>query len=1023
MGVHSILEQRDNKNKTLFGGIMSETKLLSYVPFISSSFELNEIRKEFDVNKIFNLRKGQAEAFFAMLSSVENDSRKILVLPTGTGKTDLMIALFCFGIFKGRLLIVVPSDGLRTQLAERFANVGCLREKGILPQKKFDLRVATLNPKTRSEDWLDIVLCSDVVIVTPNIVKKRIEYFKTIAPFFSHVFVDEGHHTEAPTWKGILDFFLPKNIVLFTATPYRSDKQRIQGKIVYSYSLRRAQKDGVYSKIELSSIYQLVSAEADKSIAKEALRILACDRAKGFTHKILARCNSKDRAEELKLIYQKEAPTLSIESVHSGKKKKSPKEIKSLDVIICVDMMGEGIDIPEFKIAAIHDSKKSLAPLLQFIGRFARTNPLPGEKLGNATVVLNRAEERQTELLKDLYEEDSDWNNIIPNLSDVALMTETTDRSFYGNFEVPINNSDFSLDLALFNIPFKYHIFTYQKKFDKKTLKKKVLDYCYDNDCLCAFQDDRNVVVLASITREPSDWTSQQSMDTFFWDISVIHWFSIQSSSKSQLLCIANSTKNPSINQIFLKKLLGEDLEIYEGDRLFNIFTLLEWPVGTNVGGSRKEYETTSYQTIAAKDISRIQSPQEEASFSETCGTLYGKLGDSFTSVGVSKNGKVWTTRKGSINNWVEFVETTCRRVFDKRLKETFILRNSIKSIVQTSFPKDTQPFTVELDSSLYSKDQIIIKSSKHGNFSSFDAELQLCQQTNRFKLQLSGKEAGEFEIQLGGTEKSPTFKIIADLPKGEKLTFVSKGGKHPMDATQFFKAYPPNFLFPDGSLLRKNQFVKYNQETPSYPIQDLQVLDWSGCDISNESQWKEGVFRTDSIQYHFIENIKKGSFELIFDDDNAGEIADVVAIERRKNKEIHIYFYHLKYSTNGAITSGNLGQFNEVCSQALRSRRWTSKFTRALFLRMLKRAGSVNKSNPASNRSRFILGNEKLLSEIAEATNKYPVYFHIGIVQPGLSKEKAMTNGQNNVFNLLGSVSEIIRNCTGSKLEVFCSA
>ena len=62
MGVHSILEQRDNKNKTLFGGIMSETKLLSYVPFISSSFELNEIRKEFDVNKIFNLRKGQAEA-------------------------------------------------------------------------------------------------------------------------------------------------------------------------------------------------------------------------------------------------------------------------------------------------------------------------------------------------------------------------------------------------------------------------------------------------------------------------------------------------------------------------------------------------------------------------------------------------------------------------------------------------------------------------------------------------------------------------------------------------------------------------------------------------------------------------------------------------------------------------------------------------------------------------------------------------------------------------------------------------
>lgn len=42
--------------------------------------------------------------------------------------------------------------------------------------------------------------------------------------------------------------------------------------------------------------------------------------------------------------------------------------------MICVDMLGEGFDFPNLKIAAIHEPHKSLASTLQFIGRFARTN-------------------------------------------------------------------------------------------------------------------------------------------------------------------------------------------------------------------------------------------------------------------------------------------------------------------------------------------------------------------------------------------------------------------------------------------------------------------------------------------------------------------------------------------------------------------------------------------------------------------------------------------------------------------------
>jgi hypothetical protein len=55
--------------------------------------------------------------------------------------------------------------------------------------------------------------------------------------------------------------------------------------------------------------------------------------------------------------------------------------------VICVDMLGEGFDLPELKIAAFHDIRKSLAVTLQLAGRFTRFRP----DLGEATFIANIA--------------------------------------------------------------------------------------------------------------------------------------------------------------------------------------------------------------------------------------------------------------------------------------------------------------------------------------------------------------------------------------------------------------------------------------------------------------------------------------------------------------------------------------------------------------------------------------------------------------------------------------------------------
>ena len=48
-------------------------------------------------------------------------------------------------------------------------------------------------------------------------------------------------------------------------------------------------------------------------------------------------------------------------------------------IVICVNMLGEGFDLPELKIVALHDLHKSLPILLQFAGRFSRTSPIAGD--------------------------------------------------------------------------------------------------------------------------------------------------------------------------------------------------------------------------------------------------------------------------------------------------------------------------------------------------------------------------------------------------------------------------------------------------------------------------------------------------------------------------------------------------------------------------------------------------------------------------------------------------------------------
>ena len=57
---------------------------------------------------------------------------------------------------------------------------------------------------------------------------------------------------------------------------------------------------------------------------------------------------------------------------------------------------------------------------------------------------------------------------------------------------------------------------------------------------------------------------------------------------------------------------------------------------------------------------------------------------------------------------------------------------------------------------------------------------------------------------------------------------------------------------------------------------------------------------RADSIQYRVIQELKARDYDIVFDDDGAGEAADIVAVkiaDGTRGRAILVEFYHCKYS------------------------------------------------------------------------------------------------------------------------------
>ena len=525
---------------------------------------------------IKGLRLPQLGALHAVLGywTLNNHTPATVVLPTGTGKTETMLALYAKQIPK-RLLVLVPSDALRTQISEKFMSWGILKDFKLLSDQSLHPLVGVVKHKfTSKAEALKFAENCNVIIATPNaLMESDDKVWKELIKECSHLFVDEAHHSVAQTWNKVISEFTDKQVVQFTATPYRYDGSLMKGKIVYNFPLKRAQELKYFSKIKYESVFAL--ADTDTVIAKKAVDYLRADIKAGYKHIMMARVNTKRKAERLLEIYQDVAPDLNPVYIHSTTKtderKRSIEALTSQTskILICVDMFGEGFDMPSLKIAAIHEPHRSLGITLQFIGRFARVS---GTDLGDATIVVNRGDPQEDIGLKKLYAEDPDWNEIISELSEGAIGEQEEINEFEEGFTLPPELSLRNLEPKMSTVVYK----TETTEWYPDKVQKLFESILYTNPI--AVNEAEHVVWFVTKEATKVGWGNTKSIEDTAYNLVICYW-----DKENQLLYINGSTNSNTYKDIALA-ICGDSVELIKELDVYKTMAALKRRIPTNVG-------------------------------------------------------------------------------------------------------------------------------------------------------------------------------------------------------------------------------------------------------------------------------------------------------------------------------------------------------------------------------------------------------------------------------------------------------
>ncbi len=930
-----------------------------------------------------------------------------VVMPTGTGKTETMLATLV-AYNPGTLLVVVPSKVLRDQTALKFLKLGLLRKLGNLQPTARNPIVGIVKKRPHSEEDLALFKSCNVVVATMSALanKSTSKMMEKIANFIDLLIVDEAHHVAASSWSGFREQFTDRKILQFTATPYRRDGKLVDGKVIYEFPLSSAQDEGYFKPISFEPVFEIDQENADTAIADKAVKILRNDLAHGKDHLMMARCATIERASAIHATYQNIAPDLNPVIIHS-KDTETNNGLRQINttprqsrIVVCVNMLGEGFDLPQLKIAAVHDTHKSLAILLQFTGRFTRTSD---DTIGDATIIANIADQDVSSALERLYSEDADWNRLLSEFSSKAAQKHSELIEFLSSSQrLDASAEQEKIEISHHLLRPIFNTLIYEatsfapKRFFEGIAKGTNVHRVW-------IHEQSNTLYFATRSEPPIRWTRSRKIRDRIWDLYIIHY-----DAKRNLLFLSSSDKSSTHDKI--AKAVG-GIKLISGDVIFRSLGRINRLIFQNVGVRKHGRRNLRFAMYTGSDVAEALSVSERAGSVKSNLSATGWEDGEPVAIGCSYKGRVWARDPGTIPELVEWCEAVGSKIKDTTIDTAEIIKNVLIPEEVSTLP-DQRILSIEwpLEILRQAEDRVIFKSrGKEINLSMVGIEPtdgKPDRNKVRFKLITGPDEIlAELTLTVGGKEG---FKVTKDTIEQINIHI----GTLDLSIEEYFSNYPPLVRFLDISELDGNLLIKpQNPQELIFPRENFEVWDWSGTDIQKESIWKDGAIRKNSIQWRAAQGFIKDNFDVVFDDDLAGEAADLVCLKEEKDC-IRLALVHCKFTS--AKTAGKrIDDIVVVSSQAVRSAKWKWKF-RDLCRHIIEREKRC--SNKRS--TRFLKGKGSDINKFVKISRFREIKPQILIVQPGLSAEKHTTAQ----IAVLAAAQSYLKQTVGVDLEIICS-
>lgn len=314
-----------------------------------------------------------------IVSLLESGEKLVYRLDTGGGKTIVLTHVIKDHLEKGgKVLVLAHRERLLTQMKDRLSDI------------KVDSKILMKNEEIEENDK---VLLSTMQSAS---IDKRLEKLSDFSPTL--VVIDECHRSVSNSYKKILNSLLTEKCSLLgvTATPNRLDGTSLSD--IYTFLLESSiSREELIRQGYLLDIDYLSSPPVDYSSVKKnkngeflltgledkidtesnTEKIIKSFKKYGGDKNTIVFAISIKHAKNLKEAFVKNgytAEVLSIEVKEDERQRILLEFSKTIQILICVEILTEGVDLPECECVLLCRPTQSLALYLQMVGRALRPN-------------------------------------------------------------------------------------------------------------------------------------------------------------------------------------------------------------------------------------------------------------------------------------------------------------------------------------------------------------------------------------------------------------------------------------------------------------------------------------------------------------------------------------------------------------------------------------------------------------------------------------------------------------------------